>query len=195
MNRSRALKVAVSCPRTLTSAFIAARRRSMSDGAAADAEYGLRLRRGQVAFLERGLPSRIEHLEREALQPVAEVFVRAVIDRRWIRSETQPRDRPPTTDWEDSLACASARHGYTHRSCCRRFHGWPSPSKAVLLCEALPCRATLRPSLSTSTSASVSVRLRPGSSTRTYRPTIGLPAASAEASSFGGPSSSGCTFG
>ena len=70
-----------------------------------------------------------------------------------------------------------------------------APPWAVLCWLALPLSATFTPSLKTCTSASVSVRCLPGSSTRTYRPFTALPASTAFASSGGRPPSSAFTFG
>jgi hypothetical protein len=70
-----------------------------------------------------------------------------------------------------------------------------SPPCAVFFCDALPCRATLTPPENTSTSASVSVRCRPGSSMRTYRPAGPMLPLRGPSSSLGSPDSSADTFG
>ncbi len=78
-----------------------------------------------------------QHLERVAVQPVAEPAVGAVVDRRSTRSGLRRRDRLPTRDWSRSPRCASGRRRRTCRSCCRRWPG--SRRRRWLWSTASPC--------------------------------------------------------
>ena len=178
-------------------AIIAARRIGPSgDRRRRPSNVALRPGPGCFVFSKTTSAVGVEHLEREVVEPLAEVAVGAVVDRRSTRSGTRARGRPPTTGCRCPPRCASGRRRRSCRSCCRRWPGSASPPWAVFFCVALPCAGDVP---AVAEDLDLGQRQRPlparqldrGRSGRSVR----LRRSAAGASSGGRPSSSGSTFG
>ena len=165
-NGASAANVLASWPRTWVRAIIAAWRTATAGSAWPTCSVHARARSLDVVLAKDFVAVVVEHREREAVEPLAEIAVGAVVDHdRFDRQLCAQIDFPPGIGRVflgvrlAAVAVLAARVAVDRAA--RRRRRWPCSSAM-----ALPCRATLWPPLVTSTSASVSVPLR-GSSIRT----------------------------
>ena len=135
-NREMAWNDSASLPRTLVRPSIAARRMMRSGDSLPSFSTAFTGGVGLLRFSENNVALGIEHADRVALEPRAEVAIRAVVDFDAVDRVFGAEVNLPPGIAPDLPEYASARRRRTCRSCCRRPRGSPGRRKQCSI--ALP---------------------------------------------------------